>query len=253
MAKELEGRRALVTGASRGIGREIARLCAEEGAQVAVHYGLNRAAAEATLAGLAGRGHALVQADLRDGAAAEALAAEAAAALGGLDLLVNNAGIYHEHPPLETDPDLFAEVFERILAVNLVAPARLVMGALPFLRAAGGGHVINIGSRGAYRGEPTAPGYAASKAGLHALGQALAKALAPEGIFVTSVAPGFVETEMAAAFLVGERGREVRSQSPLGRVARPGEVAEAVLFLASGRADFMTGAVLDLNGASHLR
>lgn len=253
MAKELEGRRALVTGASRGIGREIARLFAEEGAQVAVHYGRQRSQAEETLKSLAGRGHAIVQADLRDGEAAFALADEAAAALGGLDLLVNNAGIYHEHPIDATDPALFAEIFERILAVNLVAPARLIQGALPHLEAAGGGHVVNVGSRGAYRGEPTAPAYGASKAGLHAMGQSLAKALASKGIFVTSVAPGFVETEMATEFLVGERGEQVRAQSPLGRVARPEEVAEAVLFLASGRADFMTGAVLDLNGASHLR
>lgn len=253
MAKELEGRRALVTGASRGIGREIARLFAEEGAQVAVHYGRHRSQAEETLNGLAGRGHAIVQADLKDGDAAFALVGEAAEALGGLDLLVNNAGIYHEHPVDSTDPELFAEIFERILAVNLVAPARLIQAALPHLEAAGGGHVVNVGSRGAYRGEPTAPAYGASKAGLHALGQSLAKALAPKGIFVTSVAPGFVETDMATEFLVGERGDQVRSQSPLGRVARPEEVAEAVLFLASGRADFMTGAVLDLNGASHLR
>lgn len=111
------------------------------------------------------------------------------------------------------------------------------------------GHIVNVGSRGAYKGEPDHPAYGASKAALHALGQSLAVALAPHGIAVASVAPGFVETERVADRLTDQ----VRAQSPFGRVARPEEVAAAVCHLASPEAVWSSGAVLDLNGASHLR
>jgi NAD(P)-dependent dehydrogenase (short-subunit alcohol dehydrogenase family) len=110
-----------------------------------------------------------------------------------------------------------------------------------------------VSSRGAFRGEPGQPAYGASKAGLNALGQSLAIALAPHNITVAAVAPGFVETDMAAAHLQGARGDAIRGQSPFGRVARPDEVAAAVLYLASPQAEWATGAILDLNGASYLR
>jgi 3-oxoacyl-[acyl-carrier protein] reductase len=112
---------------------------------------------------------------------------------------------------------------------------------------------VNVGSRGAFRGEPIAPAYGASKAGLHALGQSLAVSLAPHGISVTSVAPGFVETDRVADRLAGDSGAEIRAQSPYGRVATPEEVAAAVVYLASPAARWSTGAVLDVNGASYLR
>jgi 3-oxoacyl-[acyl-carrier protein] reductase len=110
-----------------------------------------------------------------------------------------------------------------------------------------------VSSRGAFRGEPTHPAYGASKAGLIALGQSLARALGPHGIAVTAVAPGFTETDMATEALAGEKGAARRAESPLGRVATPEEVAAAVLFLASPEAELTSGAVLDLNGASYLR
>ena len=117
----------------------------------------------------------------------------------------------------------------------------------------GGGRIVNISSRGAFRGEPTAPAYGASKAALNSLGQSLAKLLAPHNIFVGTVAPGFVETDMAAERLAAADGDEIRAQSPLGRVAKPQEVAYAALFLASAGAEFSTGTIIDVNGASYLR
>ncbi|GMQ89704.1 MAG: hypothetical protein BMS9Abin10_0034 [Gammaproteobacteria bacterium] len=117
----------------------------------------------------------------------------------------------------------------------------------------GGGRIVNVSSRGAFRGEPYAPAYAASKAGLNAMSQSMAKALAAHGVFVYAVAPGFVETDMGQSLLAGPRGDEIRNQSPLGRVARPAEIANTVLFLASEGSEFLTGAIVDINGASYLR
>ena len=117
----------------------------------------------------------------------------------------------------------------------------------------GNGRIVNVSSRGAFRGEPTGPAYGASKAGLNSMGQSLAKYLAPYNIFVGTVAPGFVETDMAKDFLDGPQGDAVRNQSPLKRVARPEEVAYTILFLASAGAEFLTGCIVDVNGASYLR
>ena len=116
-----------------------------------------------------------------------------------------------------------------------------------------GGRIVNVASRGAFRGEPDHPAYGASKAGLLAFGQSLARALGPRAITVTAVAPGFTETDMAADELQGERGRARRAESPLGRVSTPEDVAAAVLYLASPEAEMVSGAVLDVNGASYLR
>jgi NAD(P)-dependent dehydrogenase (short-subunit alcohol dehydrogenase family) len=137
--------------------------------------------------------------------------------------------------------------------IDLLGPAWVTFCALPHLRASGRGKVVNVGSRGASRGEPTAVAYGAAKAGLTAMGQSLAQALAPHGVSVGSVLPGFVHTEMAAHVLDSHRGDAVRSQSPAGRVGRPEEVAQAVLFFAADGSEWSTGAVLDVNGASYLR
>jgi NAD(P)-dependent dehydrogenase (short-subunit alcohol dehydrogenase family) len=117
----------------------------------------------------------------------------------------------------------------------------------------GGGRIIAVSSRGAFRGEPDAPAYAASKAGLNAMTQSLARALAPKNVLLYVVAPGWVETEMATAHLEGPDGDAIRAQSPLGRVARPQEVAAAVAFLACDDVEYMTGSIVDLFGASYLR
>jgi NAD(P)-dependent dehydrogenase (short-subunit alcohol dehydrogenase family) len=137
--------------------------------------------------------------------------------------------------------------------VNLVGAANVTWCAVQHMLRAGGGRIVNVASRGAFRGEPESPAYGASKAGMIAFGQSLAKALGGRGIAVMSVAPGFTETDMAAEELSGERGDARRAESPFGRVATAEEVAAAVLFLASPEAEFTSGAVLDLNGASYLR
>lgn len=243
----------LVTGASRGIGAAVARAFAELGDRVAVHYGGSAAAAAQVLGGLPGDGHLLVQADLADAEAVRGAVDEAATGLGGLDVLVNNAGVFLAHPPAATSFERWQAAWTQTLAVNLTGAAHATFCAVPHLVARGGGAVVNVSSRGAFRGEPDCPAYGASKAGLNAFGQSMAQALAPQGISVATVAPGFVETDMAREVLDGPRGDEVRAQSPLGRVARPEEVADAVVWLASPGASFATGTIVDVNGASYLR
>jgi len=244
---------ALVTGGSRGIGRAIAQQLAARGVRVALHYRENRAAAEAALASLAGTGHALFAADLAEPGAPARLWHEAASALGRIDFLVNNAGIYELHPPLATDPAAWESAWQRTLAANLHAPAVLCHLAARAMAAGGGGRIVNISSRGAFRGEPEAPAYGASKAGLNSLSQSLAKALAPHAVFVFCLAPGWVDTDMAADHLAGPHAAEILAQHPLGRVATADEVARAAVFCALDAPPAMTGAILDLNGASYLR
>ena len=243
----------LVTGASRGIGAAVARAFAAGGDRVAVHYGRAADRAEAVRAGLPGQGHVVVGADVADADAVRACVDEAADRLGRLDVLVNNAGVFLSHPPLATSWEEWQEAWSTTLSTNLLGAAHATWAAVPHLRAAGGGAVVNVSSRGAFRGEPDCPAYAASKAGLNALGQSMALALAPHGISVATVAPGFVETEMASRVLDAPGGDAVRAQSPFGRVARPEEVADAVLWLASPGARFASGTIVDVNGASYLR
>ena len=243
----------LVTGSSRGIGRSIAQLFAACGARVAVHYHQNRAAAEATLAELPGGPHLLIQADMTDPAAVAAMVAAVVAGAGRIDVLVNNAGIYEDHPLAEVDYEEWQASWRTVIDANLIGPANACYCAGRQMIAQGGGRIVNVSSRGAFRGEPTGPAYGASKAALNAMSQSLAKHLAPYGISVGVVAPGFVQTDMAREALSGQSGVEIRAQSPFNRVAMPEEVAYAVLFLASEGAEFMTGAIIDVNGASYLR
>jgi NAD(P)-dependent dehydrogenase (short-subunit alcohol dehydrogenase family) len=243
----------LVTGGSRGIGAAIARAFAEQGERVAVHFGSAAETAEAVRASLPGEGHVTVQADLADPEAVRAMVDSAASRLGGLDVLVNNAGVYLEHPVLGGSYEEWQAAWRETLDVNLVGAANATWCAVRHMAAHGGGRVVNVGSRGAFRGEPRHPAYGASKAGLHALGQSLARALAPHGIAVASVAPGYVETDMTSQELATPAGEVIRAQSPFNRVARPEEIAAAVVYLASAEAEWASGAVLDLNGASYLR
>lgn len=249
----MTGRAVLVTGAARGIGRAVATAFAQAGDRVAVHYGSSADAAAALVAELPGSGHVRVQAELADAEQVRRCVDEAADRLGGLDVLVNNAGVFLAHPPLESTYEQWQAAWSTTLAVNLVAAANATFCAVPHLIARGGGAVVNVSSRGAFRGEPACPAYGASKAGMNAMGQSLAVALAPHGIRVGTVAPGFVQTEMAREVLDGPGGDAVRAQSPLGRVAEPHEVAAAVLWLASPEAAFSTGTIIDVNGASYLR
>jgi len=249
----LDGMVALVTGGSRGIGRAVAERFAADGATVAVQFRADRRAAEATLAGLEGEGHLALQADVADPAQVHALVERVVDRLGRVTVLVNNAGIYEAHPVLETGYEDWQRSWRRTLATNLLGPANLIHAVAPHMVAAGGGRIVNVSSRGAFRGEPDHPAYGASKAGLNSLGQSMARALGRHGIYVTTVAPGYVETDMAAPFLEGAEGDAIRAQSPLNRAATPEEVARVVVFLASPGTEYLTGAIVDVNGASYLR
>lgn len=243
----------LITGASRGIGQETARQFAAQGARVIVHYHQNETAARETAASLAGGPHLVRQADMADSAAVAALVEDSVGEFGRLDILVNNAAIYEEHPLAGVDYETWQASWRRVLDTNLNGAANACYCAAQHMIRQGHGRIINVSSRGAFRGEPTSPAYGASKAGLNAMSQSLAKYLAPYGVAVAVVAPGWVETDMAREHLAGPQGDSIRDQSPFGRVAQPREVAYAILFLASEGAEFSSGAILDVNGASYLR
>lgn len=246
-------RRVLVTGGSRGIGAAICRALADRGDQIALHYGASQEAAQDVLAELAGSGHVIVQADLADAEQVRAMVDEAARAMGGIDVVVNNAGVFFPHPLQDTTYEEWQEAWRNTLDVNLVGPANVTWCAFRYMPQDGRGRIINVGSRGAFRGEPRSPAYGASKAAIAAFGQSLAKALGEYRISVMTVAPGFVETDMATEALTGEGGVIRRAESPFGRVAQPEEVAAAVVYLASAEAEWASGSILDFNGASYLR
>lgn len=253
MKLQINKKHALVTGASGGIGAAIAIQLAEEGAQLALHYRSNRKTVEQLLENLPGEGHFPVQADLGDKAQIDFLTNQLLEKWDHLDILVNNAGIYVPHPIREMDEKDWWSIWSRTMDVNLNHPALLIKKLLPFLEKAKESRIINISSRGAYRGEPEHIAYGAAKAGLNSLSQSLAQELATIPIYVYAVAPGFVKTGMTKKLLEGEKGETIRSQSPLKREAHAAEIAHAVCMLCSEKANYMTGAVIDVNGASYLR
>jgi 3-oxoacyl-[acyl-carrier protein] reductase len=249
-------RAVLVTGSSRGLGRAIATRFAAGGDRVAVHHRDSAPLAEQLAAGLPGDGHVVVRADMADPAAVVAMVDAAAQRLGGLDVLVNNAGVFagvnRPHPVFDTSYDEWQLMWRHTFDVNLFGAANAAWAAAQHMRH-GGGRIVNVSSRGAFRGEPEQPAYGASKAAMNAMGQSLAVALAPYGIAVATVAPGFIETDMTNEHLKAERGDAIRAQSPFHRVARPDEIAAAVHWLASPEAEWASGTIVDLNGASYLR
>jgi 3-oxoacyl-[acyl-carrier protein] reductase len=253
MSVETPSRRVLVTGGSRGIGAAVCGAFATLGDRVAVHCGASRDAAEEVLRSLPGRGHVVVQGDLRDPAQVRTMVDDAASGLGGLEVLVNNAGVFTPHRIDEVSYEQWQQAWSDALGVNLLGAANASWCAVRHMPRDGSARIINVGSRGAFRGEPNSPAYGASKAGIAALGQSLAKALGGAGISVVTVAPGFVETDMATEALEGPAGEVRRAESPFNRVARPEEIAAAIVFLASSQAQWASGAILDLNGASYLR
>lgn len=228
-----------MTGGARSVGAAVARALAEAGMTVAVHARADLAAAEAVVAALPGDGHVVVGGDLADPERVEAFVADAVARLGDVDVLVNNAGIYTEHPLPATSYDEWIGQWRRITDVNVLGTANTTWCFVEHLRTRPrgpeGARIITVGSRGAYRGEPDAPAYGASKAAVHSLTQSLAVSLAPLGVAVTAVAPGFVDTDMTHDILAGERGAAIRAQSPFGRVATPEDVASAVAWLGHTR------------------
>lgn len=243
----------LITGGGRGIGRATAIAFAEAGARVAINFVSNSQAAKSTIDNLPGNGHFAAKADISNPIAVDKLIDAVTQEFGQLDIVVNNAGIYFHHPVANSSYQEWQNAWNQTLAVNLTGAANICYCAAQHMIRQGSGRIINVSSRGAFRGEPEHSAYGASKAGMNALSQSLAKELGQYGIFVGAVAPGFVETDMTTEILEGEMGEAIKNQSPLGRVATPAEVAHGILFLASEGAEFMTGAILDINGASYLR
>lgn len=243
----------LVTGGTRGIGRAIASAFAKKGARVAVLFRSDQASADRTLGELEGGEHFAIKADVADPDQVEKAVSEVVRHFGRLDIVVNNAGIGDYHPLPTTSYEDWQQAWQQTINTNLMGPANICFCAAQHMIDQGGGRIVNITSRGAFRGEPTKVAYGASKAGLNSLSQSLAVALAEYKIFVGAVAPGFVNTELTSDRLHGPEGAEIKAQSPFNRVAEPEEVAHAVLFLASEGAEFSTGTILDVNGASYLR
>jgi NAD(P)-dependent dehydrogenase (short-subunit alcohol dehydrogenase family) len=244
----------LVTGASRGVGAATANLFADAGAKVAVHYHKNKLAADGVVNSLFGDGHRIFQADLGGPEETTHLFDAVISHYGRIDILVNNAGIYEEEPEwLSLDFSEWQRHWSKTIRTNLTGPANLAFLAAQEMVKGGGGKIINVTSRGAFRGEPDALPYGAAKAGLNSLGQSMAKKLAPQKVYVFTLAPGFIETDMTTGILNSERGPEITAQSPMNRVASPEEIGHAILMLAADGLEYMTGCIVDMNGASYLR
>jgi NAD(P)-dependent dehydrogenase (short-subunit alcohol dehydrogenase family) len=253
MIFDFKDKNILVTGASRGIGKAIAVMFAKAGGNVIVHYNKNHEAAEEVLTSLSPGNHSILQCDLSDPNQVSKLTNECFLMYNRIDVLINNAGVFEEFDIMTLSYEDWQNSWEKTIATNLTGAANLTFLVAKKMKDRGGCKIINISSRGAFRGEPDAPAYGASKAGLNSFGQSMAKALAKYNIMVYTIAPGFVATEMAEYAMVGERGDEIRNQSPLKRIAQPEEIAQTVLYLASPGTDYMTGCIIDINGASYLR
>ncbi|QJA06476.1 3-oxoacyl-[acyl-carrier-protein] reductase [Thermosulfurimonas marina] len=242
---ELKGKVALVTGASRGIGRAVALELARSGAQVAVNYAASEGPAQEVVREIeALGGQALaVKFDVADPEAVSQGVKEVEEALGKIDILVNNAGITRDGLCMR----LKEEDWERVLSVNLKGAFLVTKAVLPGMMKRRWGRIINVSSVVAFSGNPGQTNYAASKAGLVGFSRSLALEVATRGITVNVVAPGFIETDMTAA--LPEKVREaLLSRVPLGRPGTPEEVAYAVVFLASEKAAYITGTVIHVNG-----
>lgn len=252
----LEGRVALVTGGSGSLGSAICHELAGRGASLWVHYGQRAEVAQALVDSLptsAGAVHRTLGLDLTDAEAVQRGLQQVVETSGRLDVLVNNAGVYLRLAMEDASYDAFQHQWQRTLDLNLTAPANACHCAAVHMRRQGGGRIINISSRGAFRGEPTNPAYGASKAGLNALSQSLAVALAPHGIEVFAVAPGFVDSALDRDYMTPDLAQSLRHQSPMGRLATPYDVAYWVGCLTEDAAAFASGTIIDVNGASHLR
>ncbi|MDQ7849616.1 MAG: 3-oxoacyl-[acyl-carrier-protein] reductase [Armatimonadota bacterium] len=246
----LEGRVALVTGASGGLGRAMALALAAEGAAVAVHYWSNRAAAEGVVEEITGRGGRAValQGDLTDPAVPARLVEETLAHLGGLHILVNNAGVVRDSLIVR----MRDEEWEEVLGTNLTAAFRCTRAALrPMIRQRFG-RIINVASIAAQVGNAGQANYAAAKAGLVGLTKATAREVASRGITVNVVAPGLIDVGMTA-HLGAEQVQRFKEQIPLGRLGTAQEVAHAVVYLASDDAAYITGQVLNVDGGMVMR
>lgn len=249
---DLHGKVILVTGGSRGIGAVTVQTLADAGADVILHYGRTQPAAQAIAENIGRDRCYLLQADLAVANASFALWQAAIAWKGQIDVLVNNAGIIQAAGV--DDDEIWADAWQQTLQVNLIAVADLCREAIRHFRDRAGGTIINVASRAAFRGDaPEYMHYAASKAGVIALTRSIARGFAHQNILAYAVAPGFVSTKMADAFVQEYGEAAVTRDIPLGKLAPPQDVANTIAFLASGLAPHATGTTIDINGASYVR
>ena len=247
---DLTGMSILVTGASRGIGAATARILDAAGARVLVHYGASAVAAEA-LAGELANDPIVVQADLSEPGAGGRLWADAVEAAGTIPVVVNNAGIA-PYAAVEDPDDVWSRAWETTLQVNLVALADICRAAIGHFDRIGGGTIINVASRAAFRGdEPNMMHYAASKGGVVALTRSIARGFGDRAVVAYAIAPGWTLTEMAADHLAAHP--DEAAGYPLGEAVPPEEVANTIAFLASGLGRHLTGTTIDINGATYVR
>jgi len=240
---------ALITGAASGIGRACAIGLAEKGFTIALNYRSQLSAAQKLLRELPGAGHRLYQADVTDPSSAQSMVEEVASHFGHIDVLVNAAGLFGRQDINSDDFHQWTRGWQQSLDINLLAPVNLSWLVAKDMLKRSSGKIVNITSRGAFRGEPTAPAYGAAKSALNSASQSMAVALAPHGIHVYAIAPGWVDTPQASPRI----SDEMIAGIPLGRVGRPAEIASLVAFLAAGDTAYLTGAIFDANGASYLR
>jgi len=245
MKNDLSNKTVLITGAAGGIGQVLCASFAEANGTIILHYNSNKDKAESLLQSLPGNNHRIIQADLSSSEEIGAMFD----AIDEIDIVINNAAVVESHELDSLSYDEWQDMWKRTIDTNLLGSAHIMYLSSNIMKQNKGGKFINISSRGAFRGEPTAPAYGASKAGLNSLGQSMAKALAKDKIYVYTIAPGFVDTERVKNLI----DDEVKSQSPLNRVAKPQEIADTALWLAAGDNEFLTGCIIDVNGASYLR
>ena len=247
---DLNGKSALVTGGARGIGRACCLMLARAGASVAVNYRVESPSAELLVEEIEAMGAEAfaLAADVSQRADAEMLVDETVARFGAIDILVNNAGIWRSSPIEEMSDNEWAEM----LGVNLTGAFHCTRAAVPPMKEARSGRIINIASTAGQRGEAFCSHYAATKGGLISFTKSLATELAPFGILVNCVAPGWVVTDMTREDLLGARRESILQTIPLSRAATPDEIAGAVLYLASELSTFVTGEILNVNGGAVL-
>jgi len=253
---DLSGRVVLVSGASKGIGAAIAHKLGQASASVIIHYASDRKGAEETGREIASERKLFVQADLSSNRGAAALWDQALGWKGRVDMVVNNAAVMRMNAPIDADDNTWDAVWHEAMQVNVLAPARLLREAVRHFCAIGGGIIVTVSSLAAHRGEsnPGAFAYGASKAAIKCLTQSIAHTYAGKRVLAYVIAPGLVHTRMAESFVHSQGGEaKVFEALPMGEWAEPDQIGELVTFLASGKARHLSGATLDVNGASYIR
>ncbi|MGB5509915.1 SDR family NAD(P)-dependent oxidoreductase [Robiginitalea sp.] len=249
---ELKGQHILVTGASQGIGRAIARELMAQGGRVVVHYNTNEKAAGELIAEYPNTHSALVQADLEDPEAVSRLFHSSLKLVGHLDAIIFNAGVFIPHPVVKSTNDWYG-IWEKTLSINLDSVGQLTQLGITHFKQKGGGRFIYIGSRAAFRGETAEYlAYAASKGGITALSRSVARSFGKEGITSFVIAPGFTRTAMAESFIASHGEALLLDEIALPELTRPSHIAPLIAFICGGKMDHATGTVIDFNAGSYM-